>query len=145
MSSQASRFTGGLAPLIAGGLTVIFAFALRPRTEAWLSFALSASVLVVVLAAFAMPDQGAAARVLDVLLAFVCAWSIVASRAFGSSHVLKWLCFADGAATSMLGVGVLIAHEAAMERRLRRFEEDQRHRWEMTRRGERETAGRWFG
>jgi len=145
VSTQASRFTGALAALLGGGLTVTFAFAMRPRVEAWLSFAMSVAVLLVVAVVFAARDQGAAPRWLDAALVLVAAWSIVASRAFGSPHVLKWLCFADGVAVGALGLTGLIVHEVLIERRLHRLEADERYRVQMTRRSEREMAGRWFG
>ena len=93
-----SRFVSSLSALLAGALIVIGVFAFRTQTAAWLTFALSAAVLGLVLMAFAARGRGTTMRVLDVMLMLVAAWAVVASRVFGAAHLVRWLGVAEGSA-----------------------------------------------
>lgn len=112
---------------------VLSAFAFRPAVTAWLTLGLAAAAILGALAAFAAPDQGTAARSIEVLIVIIGIWAIASCRTFGGPHTLKWICFADGVAVCALGGLGLLLHEAVLERRLRRLEEVERYRMAMTR------------
>lgn len=134
MPAHTSRFAAHLAALVAGALAVIFALTFRPDVSAWVVLGLAAAVVIAALAAFAVADQGPGARCVEVLLALVGAWTVLASRVFSDPSVTKWLCFAGGAAIWALGGLGLVVHERSVESRLRRMVEDERHRLALTRR-----------
>ena len=127
MASHASRFTASLAALTSGALAVVFALTLDPRTASWIVLGLGSLTIVSVLAAFAMPDQGAASRVVQVLLFLVGAWTIASTRVFSGPELIRWLCFAGGAALAGLGALALILHERHLEGRMRRMIEAGAH------------------
>lgn len=112
---------------------VVAAFAFRPVVTAWITLGLAAAAMLGALGALATPDQGGAARSNEILILIVGTWSIVSCRAFGGSHTLKWLCFADGVAVCALGGVGLLLHQTLLARRLRRLEEAERYRLAMTR------------
>jgi membrane protein YdbS with pleckstrin-like domain len=61
-------------------------------------------------------------RFLDVAVALLAAWTIVASRTFAGGAE-KWLMFSAAATAALLAVHGLIAHEVVMEVSLRRAAE----------------------
>lgn len=123
-----------MVAITGGSLAVIVSLAMRPIVAGWVTLGLAVVVVLGSLTAFAMPDQGTGARLIEVLLVLAGVWTIVASRAFDSPLTLRWLCFASGALLWALGALGLFAHEALVQGRLRRLEQDERHRREMTRR-----------
>lgn len=133
MSSHASRFGSHFAALNAGALIVVAALAFRPSAAAWITLGLASLAVLAGLAGFAMSEQGAAPRFIEVLLVLGGAWTVVAARVFNDPHVTKWLCFADGVMIWTLGGLGLLAHEVLIEGRLSRLLEDERYRRAMTR------------
>jgi hypothetical protein len=113
-----SRFLSNLIATLGGGLLVIASLTFGPGALEWLALALSATVLCATLIAFAFRGRGATQRKIDVTVATVSSWTILAACAFAGAS-LKWLSFAGGAALCALGVLGLIVHEAVMERPIR--------------------------
>ncbi len=112
------RFVTNLLAMIAGGLLVVAAFAFAPGTASWIGLGVGGTTVLLALAGFAARRRGAAARAVDVMLATLGAWTIVASCVFGAGTA-KWLAFADGAGICALGVLGLIVHQVLMQRELR--------------------------
>jgi hypothetical protein len=119
MWNPAVRFAAMLAAVIAGGLIVIAAVGFGDRAAAWITFGLAALVVLAALTAFAAARQGAVPRVVEVLLALVGAWTLLAARVFGGS-ANRWLDFAGGVALCALGAAGLLVHERLLEGELRR-------------------------
>lgn len=89
---------------------------------------LGAVTTLAALSAFAVADQGGAARIVEVLLALTGAWTIVASRVFSDPPVTRWLCFADGVAIWALGGLGLVIHECLIEGHVAQMAEHERYR-----------------
>jgi hypothetical protein len=117
---MAARFASNLLSLAAGACLACFALATRPPVAGWIGFAVGVLVLAVTLGAFATRGRGLVQRGLDVVVALLAAWTIVASRVFAAGTELKWLMFSSGAALVVLAIEGLIAHEVVLEMTLRR-------------------------
>jgi hypothetical protein len=112
-----SRFISNLLVSVYATFLLVACFAFRPPLVGWLGFAMSCATVVTVLVAFAFGGRGPVARMIDVILAVIGAWTIVASRAY-SGGTVKWLSFSSGAALWGLAVIGLIVHELLAERTL---------------------------
>ena len=79
---------------------------------------MAGATVATALIAFCFRGRGPAQRTVDVMMALIGAWMVIASRAFDGTTV-KWLCFGGAAALWGLAVLGLIAHELRSERALR--------------------------
>lgn len=116
---MAPRFGTDLLLLLAGATLAALALVLDPAATGWIALGTGCLAVVTALAGFATSGRGAPQRVIDVCMVLLGGWTIVASRTFGGATV-KWLSFGGGAGLVALGAVGLIAHEALMERALRR-------------------------
>jgi hypothetical protein len=123
-----ARFASNLAILAAGVVLVCCSLGMRADVSGWIGLGIGSLVLVATMSGFATRDRGVAQRVLDVPLAVLGAWTIVASRVFAPGATLKWLMFSSGAAAALLALAGLIAHELASELALRRAAAERRRR-----------------
>lgn len=117
---MAARFTSNLVSLVAGACLACFALATRPYVAGWIGLAVGIVALAVTLGAFATRGRGLVQRGLDLVVALLAGWTIVASRVFAPGTDLKWLMFSSGAALVVLAIEGLIAHEVVLEMSLRR-------------------------
>jgi hypothetical protein len=117
---MAARFSSNMLSLLAGAFLTCCALAMRTHVAAWIGLGAGCAIALVTLGAFATRGRGAVQRWLDVLVAALAAWTIVASRAFGPGPGLKWLMFASGVGFVLLAVEGLIAHEVVAELSVRR-------------------------
>jgi hypothetical protein len=111
------RFASNLVLAVLGGLLVILSLTLAPSTTRWLALGGGCAAVLVSLVAFATRGRGATQRTIDVTVASLGAWTIVASGAFAGA-TLRWLTFSEGAALGALAVAGLVAHELAVQREL---------------------------
>jgi hypothetical protein len=112
-----ARFTSNLAVAILGAILVTMALSFRPAVVGWLGLGVGCAALACVVIAFAFRGRGPAQRTLDIAVALIATWTIIASRAFSGS-TLRWLTFSEAAALATLGVIGLIVHEALLGRAL---------------------------
>lgn len=114
-----SRFASNLAIAILGGALATLSLVLADPVVRWLALGAGAAAVAVTLAGFAARGRGSLQRTLDVPVALIGGWTVVASGSYGHG-TLRWLSFAAGTALCALGIAGLIAHEVRMERWVRR-------------------------
>jgi hypothetical protein len=113
-----SRFASNLTAILAGSFLVAAALGFAPAVLGWIALAVGSCLAATVLVAFAMRGRGIVQRLLDVAILVLCAWTIVASRAF-AGQALHWLTFASGVLLTTLAVVALVVHEALLELAIR--------------------------
>jgi hypothetical protein len=118
------RFASALFTTVSGVVLAVGAFTFTGQTVRWIGLGAGCGTLAVLAIAFAVRGRGAAQRVLDLPLAVICGWTIVASRVIehsggGSSpHAVKWLSLSAGAAICGFGAVALFLHERGVTRDL---------------------------
>jgi hypothetical protein len=120
-----TRFISAVCFSIAGATLAVGAFVFTPSAERWLGVGVGAGCLALLLSVFAARGRGTFQRLLDVVLAPICAWAIVSSLTLETGtlglpdpHLIRWLGFSAGAAIAVIGLISLIAHEFGLERDL---------------------------
>ncbi len=119
-----SRFCSALVIVACGATMIAGTFAFAAANDRWLAFAAACAILITLVLAFAARGRGIVQRLLDVLMAAICAWTIVCSRAVesagggSSASSVHWLNFASGAALCSLGAISLLIHEFGLQREL---------------------------
>lgn len=98
---MSARFATNFVALLLGSALLIFLFALGRPVADWISLGAGASGIVMALYSFAMPAQGIPQRAIDVALATVGTWAIVAARVMGDRSI--WLIFSAGLGLLALG------------------------------------------
>jgi hypothetical protein len=113
---MSARFVTNFVGLLVGAglVTVIFAF--PGDTASWVSVGAGGVAIVVALANFALPHQGAYQRCADAIMAAVGAWAIVAARVLTGNP--RWLEFGAGVALAVLGAIGLVVRELELNRGL---------------------------
>jgi hypothetical protein len=112
------RFASNLVLAVLGGLLVILSLKFGLATTRWLALGGGSAAVLVTLVAFATRGRGATQRSIDVTVALLGGWTIVASGAFAGA-TLRWLTFSEAAALGALAAAGLIAHELGMQQELR--------------------------
>jgi hypothetical protein len=121
MGSEAAvtvRFLSNLIVLLLGAFLAAATFAFAGSTLAWLGLGVSATVLVLLLVAFALHGRGGTQRALDIAQMVAAAWTVVGSRTF-TDPTRHWLLFGFAAFATAAGTAGLAIHEARAERALR--------------------------
>jgi hypothetical protein len=110
-----SRFLTGLGVLLSGVLVVVFA--LQSVAVGWITLGCACTALILALFDFAGRGRSPAARRVDVTVAVLAAWTIVAARAF-SPPAVRWIAFGDGTGLASLGLLALLVRERELARQL---------------------------
>jgi hypothetical protein len=113
-----ARFMSNLSLAVLGGTLVSSSLAFAPEVTRWVALGTGCAAVVITLAGFATRGRGPARRAVDVIVAALGAWTIVASCGY-AGQTLRWLSFSEGAALALLAVSGLIAHEILVARELR--------------------------
>lgn len=111
------RFTTNLALAVLGATLLTASLTFGTTNAGWIALGAGAAAFAVAAVGFADLRRGAAQRWLDVLVALVGVWTVVASRVFDGG-VLRWTAFGGGGALCVLAVAGLVLHERDGLRRL---------------------------
>lgn len=113
---MSARFsTNFVVLLLAAGLLILL-FALGRPVADWISLGSGAATIVLALYSFTLPTQGIPQRLLDVALATVGTWAIVAARVMNDHSI--WLIFSAGIGLLALGALGLALRELELARGL---------------------------
>lgn len=110
-----SRFAGNMLVAVAGVFLAIVSRIWAEGTVEWIGVGVGAAVLVIALGSMAATARGMAERGIDLLIAVLGAWTIVASLVFDGTTLLN-LALWEGIGLAVLGAIGLIAHEQTTER-----------------------------
>lgn len=111
------RFTTNLALVVLGGVLLTASLTFGVANASWIALGAGATAFAVPAIAFPGLARGATQRKLDVVVAALGLWILVASRVFDGS-TLRWLSFGGGCALVVLGAFGLVLHELDRQRRL---------------------------
>lgn len=110
-----SRYLTNVALVVLGGFLVVASQAFAASTLTWLMLGIGAGSLAITIPALGVARRGRTQRSLDVAVAAIAAWTIVAGLVFSGAAV-TWLGFASAVAIVAIAIGALTAHELSTER-----------------------------
>lgn len=110
-----SRFAGNMLVAVGGVFLAIVSRIWASGTVEWIGVGIGALALVVGLGSMAATARGMTERGIDLLIAVLGAWTIVASLIFSGTTRLN-LALWEGIGLALLGAAGLIAHEQTTER-----------------------------
>lgn len=110
-----SRFAGNMLVAVGGVFLAIVSRTWAAGTVEWIGVGIGALAVLIGLGAMAATARGMAERGIDLLVAVLGAWTIVASLVFDGTTLLN-LALWEGIGLAVLGAIGLIAHEQTTER-----------------------------
>lgn len=116
-----SRFAGNMLVAVGGVFLAIVSRIWVAGTVEWIGVGIGAAVLVIALGSMAATARGMSERGIDLLIAVLGAWTIVASLVFSGTTLLN-LALWEGIGLALLGAVGLIAHEQTTERVVHQLE-----------------------
>lgn len=110
-----TRYLTNIALALLGGFLVVVSQAFSASTLTWLMLGVGVIAMAISLPAVAIRTRGLPQRGMDLLIAGIGAWTIIAGLVFAGAAV-TWLGFASGVAIVAMAVIGLTAHELSTER-----------------------------
>lgn len=110
-----TRFATNILLAVIGGFLLVASFAFAVEPFHWMMLGGGIAAVAISAPSMLIRSRGRVQRGLDLLVAAIGAWTIVASLVFGGLTV-AWLGFASGAAFAVLGIVGLAIHERSTER-----------------------------
>lgn len=110
-----SRFAGNMLVAVGGVFLAIVSRIWAAGTVEWIGVGIGALAVLIGLGAMAATARGMSERGIDLLVAVLGAWTIVASLVFSGATLLN-LALWEGIGLALLGAVGLIAHEQTTER-----------------------------
>lgn len=110
-----TRYLTNIALALLGGFLVVVSQAFSASTLTWLMFGVGVIAMAISLPATAIRARGLPQRGMDLLIAGLGAWTIIAGLVFAGAAV-TWLGFASGIAMVAIALVGLTLHELSTER-----------------------------